>query len=176
MTPVFAFLLASAAASTTMLGALIATSGRPWPARVFGVTLLLVAGAMVLISVLELFPAAVDAGLSVARVAGLALIGALIVVGMQILARRLRPDGNRLAMSASLIAVAIGLHNIPEGAVTAATAMLSVEAGLVTATALALHNVPEGIAVAAPVMAAGGGRARAYWFTFIATAGKSPAP
>ena len=70
MTPVFAFLLASAAASTTMLGALIATSGRPWPARVFGVTLLLVAGAMVLISVLELFPAAVDAGLSVARVAG----------------------------------------------------------------------------------------------------------
>ncbi|MEZ5119307.1 MAG: hypothetical protein R2686_05290 [Candidatus Nanopelagicales bacterium] len=172
MTPVFAFLLAAAAASTTMLGALIATSGRPWPAKVFGVTLLLVAGAMVLISALELFPAAVAAGLSVAAVTGLALVGALVVVGMQILARRLRPDGSRLALSASLIAVAIGLHNIPEGAVTAATALLSVEAGLVTATALALHNVPEGIAVAAPVMAAGGGRARAYWFTFIATAGE----
>ena len=96
-----------------------------WFALTFLVAGIIWAGAMVLISALELFPAAVDAGLSVARVTGLALIGALIVVGMQILARRLRPDGSRLAMSASLIAVAIGLHNIPEGAVTAATAMLA---------------------------------------------------
>lgn len=172
MTPSLAFLLALLAGSTTMLGWLIATSGRPWSPRVFGVTLLVVAVAMTLISSLELIPTAVSSGLSVGATTALVLVGAAIVVGMQFVVHGGRPAGRTLAGSAALIAVAIGLHNIPEGGATAAAALLSVQSGLVTAAAVGLHNVPEGIAVAAPVIASGGSRMRAFWYTAVATAGE----
>jgi ZIP family zinc transporter len=35
-----------------------------------------------------------------------------------------------------------------------------------------LHNIPEGIAVSAPVLASGGSRTRAFWYTAIATGGE----
>lgn len=172
MTPGLAFLLSLLAGSTTMLGWLIATTGRPWSPRVFGVTLLAVAVAMILISSLELIPTAMSNGLSIGATSAMVLVGAAIVVAMQLVAHRGRPASRTLAGSAALIAVAIGLHNIPEGGATAAAALLSVQSGLVTAAAVGLHNVPEGIAVAAPVIASGGSRVRAFWYTFIATAGE----
>jgi len=172
MTPGFAFLLAVVAASTTILGWLIATTGRPWSPRVFGVTLVAVAVAMILISSLELIPTAISTGLSVGATTAMVLVGAAIVVAMQLVAHRGRPAGRTLAGSAALIAVAIGLHNIPEGGATAAAALLSVQSGLVTAAAVGLHNVPEGIAVAAPVIASGGSRMRAFWYTGVATVGE----
>lgn len=172
MTPGLAFLLAVAAASTTMIGWVITASGRPWSPKVFGITLLAVAAAMILISTLELLPTAVRSGLSIAATFGMALVGAGIVVVMQILARRGQPAGRTLASSAVLIAVAVGLHNVPEGGATAAAAILSVQSGLVTAIAVGLHNIPEGIAVAAPVIAGGGSKVRAFWYTGIATLGE----
>jgi zinc transporter, ZIP family len=172
MTPAMAFLLAAAAAAATMVGWVIATGGRAWPPKLFGVTLLLVAAAMVLISGFELLPSAIGGGLSVAAAAVWAVAGGVVVVALQSLARRFGLGDDRLTRSAVLIAVAMGLHNIPEGAATAAAALLSVQGGIVTAVAVGLHNVPEGIAVAAPVMASGRSRARAFWFTGVATGGE----
>lgn len=172
MTPGLAFLLAAAAASTTMLGWAITSTGRPWSPKVFGFTLLAVAAAMLLISGLELLPTAVRSGLSIGATFGMALVGAAIVVVMQIVARRGQTAGRTLAGSAVLIAVAVGLHNVPEGGATAAAAVLSVQSGIVTAIAVGLHNIPEGIAVAAPVIAGGGSKVRAFWYTGIATVGE----
>ncbi len=172
MPPAIALLLAGAAASATMAGWLMATRGRSWPPKAFGAALLLAALAMILISGFELLPSAIAGGLSVAAAAAWAFAGGVIVVALQSLARRFGLGHNRLSRSATLIAVAIGLHNIPEGAATVAAAQLSVEGGVVTALAVGLHNVPEGIAVVAPVMASGGSRARAFWYTCIATGGE----
>jgi ZIP family zinc transporter len=108
----------------------------------------------------------------VAAAAAWALAGAVIVVALQSLARLFGLGHNRLSRSATLIAVAIGLHNIPEGAGTVAAALLSVQGGIVTAMAVGLHNILEGIAVAAPVIASGGSRARAFWYTSLATGGE----
>ena len=39
--------------------------------------------------------------------------------------------------------------------------------GIAIAVAIALHNIPEGLAVSAPVYAATGSRSKAFWWSFL---------
>lgn len=155
-----------------MIGWALAASRRSWPPRAFGAAMIVAAVAMVLISGFELLPTALDQGLGAAQVAGWVVLGAIVVVTMHVIAERLELGGSKLGRSALLVAVAIGLHNVPEGAAPLAAALLSWPAGVVTAVAVALHNIPEGLAVSAPVLASGGSRTRAFWYTAIATSGE----
>ena len=52
------------------------------------------------------------------------------------------------------IAIALCLHNFPEGFLVFMSALDDPNVGVAIAVALALHNIPEGIAVAAPLYAA----------------------
>ncbi len=171
-TPLAAFGLATAAALATMIGWALAASRRTWPPKVFGWAILLAAVAMLLISSLELLPSALQSGLNPAVAGAWALLGSALVVALHYLASLFNVGGSPLGRSALLVAIAIGLHNVPEGAAPMAAALLSWPAGLVTALAVALHNIPEGIAVSAPVLASGGSRVRAFWFTAVATGGE----
>lgn len=169
-----AFLLACAAASATFLGWAIAASRRTWPPAVFGWTLLLTAGAMIAISSINLLPTAVESGLAPWQAGALAFLGAAIVGGLRVIADRLESPraGGSLQRTALVAAIAIGLHNIPEGAAPVGGTLLSIQTGVMIALALGLHNIPEGIAVSAPVMAGGGSRKRAFAFTAVATGGE----
>ena len=66
-----------------------------------------------------------------------------------------------------LTALAIGLHNIPEGVATYVGAIGDTRVGAALAIGIALHNIPEGIAVATPVYFATGNRLRAFMWTFV---------
>jgi ZIP family zinc transporter len=46
-------------------------------------------------------------------------------------------------------------------------AMEDVNLGLAIAVAIAIHNIPEGLAISAPVYAATGSRAKAFWWSFL---------
>lgn len=164
--------LAVAAALATLLGWGLTAWRRQWPPRVLGLTLVLAAAAMLLVSTLELIPTAVATGLSVTSAGALVAIGGVTVIALHLVAHRLEWGANHLHRSAMIVAIAIGVHNIPEGAAPVGAALLSVEAGVVTAIAVGLHNIPEGIAVSAPVLAAGGTRLRAFVYTCIATGGE----
>ena len=48
-------------------------------------------------------------------------------------------------------ALAIAIHNFPEGLATFMAALADSSAGIAVAVAIALHNLPEGLAVAVPV-------------------------
>ena len=48
-------------------------------------------------------------------------------------------------------ALAVGIHNFPEGLATFTQALSEPQLGIPIAVAIAIHNVPEGIAVAVPV-------------------------
>ncbi|MEM2006880.1 MAG: ZIP family metal transporter [Sulfolobales archaeon] len=52
-----------------------------------------------------------------------------------------------------LVALAIAIHNIPEGLAVGATSIHSPEAGLATAIAIAVQDVPEGLIVSLSVVA-----------------------
>jgi ZIP family zinc transporter len=64
-------------------------------------------------------------------------------------------------------ALAIGIHNFPEGLATFTAALSDPELGLAIAIAIAIHNIPEGIAVSVPVYFATGSRKKAFTLSFL---------
>ena len=75
-----------------------------------------------------------------------------------------RMDLNRTGI---LTAIAIGIHNFPEGIATFLAALVDIRKGIVLTIGIALHNIPEGIAVATPVYFATGNRLRAFFYTLL---------
>lgn len=66
-----------------------------------------------------------------------------------------------------LTAIAIGLHNFPEGLATFVATLKDPALGYHIAFAVAVHNIPEGIAVAVPIYFATGSRKKAFIFSFL---------
>jgi ZIP family zinc transporter len=64
-------------------------------------------------------------------------------------------------------ALAIGIHNFPEGLATFVGALKDPGLGVAIAVAIAIHNVPEGIAVSVPVYYATGSRKKAFGLSFL---------
>ncbi len=65
--------------------------------------------------------------------------------------------------SAAVTVAVVVAHNLPEGIVTLFTGYADPTLGLTVALAIGMHNFPEGVVIAAPVLAATGSRARAFW-------------
>ena len=64
-------------------------------------------------------------------------------------------------------ALAIAIHNFPEGLATFTAAISDPKLGIPIAVAIAIHNIPEGIAVAVPVFYATGSRKKAFTLSFL---------
>lgn len=64
-------------------------------------------------------------------------------------------------------AIAIALHNFPEGIVTFLAALYDPALGVAIAIAIALHNIPEGISVSVPIYYATGKRSKAFLYSFL---------
>ena len=64
-------------------------------------------------------------------------------------------------------ALAIGIHNFPEGFATFASAMKDFKLGIPIAVAIAIHNIPEGIAVSIPIYYATGSKRKAFWLSLL---------
>ncbi len=64
-------------------------------------------------------------------------------------------------------ALAIAIHNFPEGLATFTAALSDPSLGISIAIAIAIHNIPEGVAVSVPVYYATGNRKRAFAYSFL---------
>ncbi len=64
-------------------------------------------------------------------------------------------------------ALAIAIHNFPEGLATFAGALKDPGLGVAIAVAIAIHNIPEGIAVSVPIYYATGSRRKAFFYSFL---------
>jgi ZIP family zinc transporter len=64
-------------------------------------------------------------------------------------------------------ALAIGIHNFPEGLATFLSALEDPALGLAIAIAVALHNIPEGISVSVPIYFATGKRGKAFGYSLL---------
>jgi len=65
------------------------------------------------------------------------------------------------------VAVALAIHNIPEGLATYALAVTSSKIGVIYGIALALHKIPEGMIIALPIYAASKSRMKAFLFAVV---------
>ncbi|HPF31825.1 MAG TPA: ZIP family metal transporter, partial [Candidatus Sabulitectum sp.] len=64
-------------------------------------------------------------------------------------------------------ALAIGIHNFPEGLATFMSGLTDPALGISIAVAIAIHNIPEGLAVSAPVYFATKSRKKAFVYSFL---------
>jgi len=141
------------------------------------------AGVMIYISFMELLPATFQVvgkfwGL-VAFFVGIAATGLvdMLVPEMENPHQWRTADGegepaahrgkNCLMRTGLFTALAIGLHNFPEGLATFTSALSDVHLGVFIAIAIAIHNIPEGIAVSVPIFYATGDKNKAFFYSFI---------
>ena len=77
-------------------------------------------------------------------------------------------DGSaRLLRMGMFTALALSLHNFPEGIATFTAALNDSSLGMAIAVAIAIHNIPEGIAVSVPVYHATGSKKKAFWISTL---------
>ena len=160
--PLILTILAGAA---TFIGALLGVLGQKPSNRVLAFSLGFAAGIMLLISLMEMLPAALGTdGMSPLLGYGMFVVGLLGYFALDrmlphahpqdLMQKNVTPVPRNIKRTAVLLTLGISLHNFPEGVATYVTASSNLEMGFGIALAVALHNIPEGLAVAGPVYAA----------------------
>lgn len=76
-------------------------------------------------------------------------------------------EASKLMKMGTFTALAIAIHNFPEGIATFMTALQDPNVGTAIAIAVAIHNIPEGIAVAVPIFYATGIRMKAFKLSLL---------
>lgn len=74
---------------------------------------------------------------------------------------------HKIKRAGLLTAIAIAIHNFPEGMATFFVSTQNLTLGIPVAIAIGLHNIPEGIAVALPIYHATGKKRTAIWYAFL---------
>lgn len=74
---------------------------------------------------------------------------------------------HKLATMGINTAVAIALHNFPEGLATFVAALADLKVGFVLAIAIAIHNIPEGLCVALPIYYASQNKRKAFLWALL---------
>ena len=138
------------------------------------------AGVMIYISFMEMLPDALET-----LGEGWGLLVFFVGIGVMALIDLLVPEqenphnyedleeptaahgSHKLMRTGLFTALAIAVHNFPEGLVTFAAALSDVKLGAFIAIAIAIHNVPEGIAVSVPIFYATKDKNKAFFYSFL---------
>lgn len=76
-------------------------------------------------------------------------------------------NSQKLIKTGKLAAIAITIHNFPEGLATFVSGMNELSLGIAIAVAVAIHNIPEGISVALPIYCATGDKKKAFLTSLV---------
>lgn len=76
-------------------------------------------------------------------------------------------DKSKLMRMGLFSALAIGIHNFPEGLATFMAGLTNPTLGVSIAIAIAIHNIPEGLAVSAPIYYATHSKKKAFFLSFL---------
>lgn len=184
-----AFFLTLLAGLSTGIGSCIAFLCRHTNRKFLSVSLGFSAGVMIYVSMIEIFFKAQDALIAEmgTRLGSWATVAAFFG-GMLIIAiidkmipyeenphevKLMKNDKNhssqpkRLMRMGVFTALAIAIHNFPEGLATFVSALQEPGVAIPIVVAIAIHNIPEGIAVSVPIYQATGSRRRAFSYSFL---------
>lgn len=174
---ILAFSLTLAAGLSTAIGGLVVLKRREPSAGFLATALGFSAGVMLWISFMEILPTASDDLSEKIRqpslAATLAFFGGIAVIALidRLVPAAVNPhethdEGNvnvdQLRKMGIMMALAIGIHNFPEGFATFLSGMESLTIAVPVAIAIAIHNIPEGISVAIPIWRASGSRMKGF--------------
>lgn len=126
--------------------------------RILGTLMEYSGGLMTAVVCFELLPQAFELGNKASALTGM-IAGIVTIIAMDILIRKssfLKKGRNTgLLRAAVLMAIAIGLHNFPEGFAVGSGLEVSTKLGLTIITVIIIHDIPEGIAISVPMNIAG---------------------
>lgn len=178
-----AFALTLIAGLSTGIGSLIALLSKKTDTRFLSASLGLSAGVMIYVSFMELMPESVHllSGIYGEKEASAYMLLAFFIgIGLIALIDFLVPEdenpheihtflGNdkKLKRTGVMMALAIGIHNFPEGLATFTSALTDLEIAIPIVFAIAIHNIPEGVAVSVPIYHSTGSRRKAFWYSFM---------
>eukprot|EP01084_Bolivina_argentea_P219108 371690_1 len=77
-------------------------------------------------------------------------------------------ESKNLIKTSLITALAIGLHNFPEGLATFVSTLADPTLGVSIAVAISIHNIPEGVAIATPIYVATQSKCKAFLWAFTA--------
>ena len=154
---------AAAAASANILGALAVISRRRWSVKAVGGMLSLAAGFLISVSLVDLFPEAIEHGGTNAAV--VVLLGYVLVHLTQHTIGRHFHFGEETHEVSEVVSVSalVGLllHTFVDGVAVASGARVSPALGAMVFVAVLLHKFPEGLAISSLFLAAGASRGKA---------------
>ena len=78
-----------------------------------------------------------------------------------------KKEKNKLMRMGLFTALAIAIHNFPEGMATFVSAFQEPELAIPIVAAIAIHNIPEGISVSVPIYQATGSRKQAFFYSLV---------
>jgi len=186
----FAFGLTLFAGLSTGIGSLIGFMSKEFNPRFLTIALGFSAGVMIYVSMIEIFVKARDSlAISFGDKMGYVLTVVSFFAGIALIAinDKLIPsyenphemnvqqkikdstdEQKRKLMRMGLFsALAIGIHNFPEGLATFMSGLTNPALGVSIAVAVAIHNIPEGLAVSAPIFYATKSRKKAFVLSFL---------
>lgn len=189
----FAFGLTVFAGLATGIGAAVAFFAKKTNPRLLSTSLGFSAGVMIYVSMIEIFPkakASLVAELGelqgytytvIAFFGGIlisAIIDKLVPSGqnpheqvslsdIQDVQQDIKKKKKALYRMGIFSAIAIAIHNFPEGLATFFSAIEDPALGISVAIAVAIHNIPEGIAVSIPVYYSTENRKKAFFLSFL---------
>lgn len=187
---IFAFSLTIFAGLATGIGSLLSLVTSRTNTKFLSIALGFSAGVMIYVSMIEIFKKAnVSLSLTLGEKMGTTVTVVSFFGGMLFIALidKLIPDANnpheahtveemdghsehhqkKLLRMGVFTALAIGIHNFPEGLATFTAALADPNLGIPIAIAIAIHNIPEGVAVAVPIFYATGSRMKAFRLSFL---------
>ncbi|MDL2305149.1 zinc transporter ZupT [Bacteroides sp. OttesenSCG-928-D19] len=184
-----ALLLTLFAGLATGIGSFIAFFAKSTNKKFLSFSLGLSAGVMIYVSFVEIFAQAQNLlvaemettqGMSVTV---LCFFGGMLLIGIidrlvpsfenphevRSVESMEKPDkrDSKLMKMGVMTALAIAIHNFPEGIATFASAVEDPALGVAIAIAIAIHNIPEGIAVAVPIYHATGNKKKAFRLSLL---------
>jgi ZIP family zinc transporter len=188
-----AFWLTLIAGISTGLGSLIALLAKKTNAKLISAVLGFSAGVMIYVSLVDMYP---QAGKMLAAAMGneaggwitaAAFFGGILLIAVidKLIPSHENPHESRrveeIRAESSIImsnthklmkmgvftALAIAIHNFPEGIATFIAAINDPKLGIAISIAIAIHNIPEGIAVSVPIFYATGSRRKAFVYSML---------
>lgn len=186
MDVLFAFLLTLFAGLATGVGTIFAFNKKIKKETLLSFALGLSAGVMIYVSFVEIFPKAFESlNQSYATNTAYLLTTISFFIGIGLIAfidyiipeknnpHELHDEKDEKGKKDSLMrlgvfsAIAIAVHNFPEGLATFIGALEDPALGISIAIAIAIHNIPEGIAVAVPIYHATNSKKKAVGLTLL---------
>lgn len=184
----FAFSLTLFAGLSTGIGSLIALFTKTENKKFLSVSLGFSAGVMIYVSMIEIFIKAKDS-LALATnyktgywLATIGFFGGILFIGVidkliphdsnphEIVhynEKDAKPTNKKMLHMGLFTALALAIHNLPEGLATFISALDDPQIAIPIAIAIALHNIPEGIAVSLPIYYATGSKKKAFVYSFL---------